>query len=101
MVGKVTCRESVCLSHPRPSSLQSLLVGVPPSCSLAKVSSLSDASDSSSEIFEFHLCNRNRASSNISMASRFNSLASSVVGAPDIRSSTYRLLRISGTLVGY
>ena len=57
-------------------------------------------SDSNSGAFECHLCNRNLASSKMSIASRLSSVASSVVGAPEIKSSTYKLLRISATVLG-
>ena len=100
MVGNSTRKRSLTLSHGKPNNLLSEHVEFPSSCCLAKVGSLSTLSDSSSKTFECHLCNLNLASSKISIASRFNSLASNVVGAPEIRSSTYRLFRTSATLSG-
>jgi hypothetical protein len=91
------------LFHFNPSIVVS--VESPPNCCLAYVSSSFPAEGSpltsSSLTFEFHLCNLNEASSKISTVFSFRSSACGMVYPPVSKSSTYKLLRSSATILGY
>lgn len=101
--GKLTVIVSFSLSHGKPSKEAHSLLGMF-NCFLAYVSSLETGAKlaaSNSFTFECHLCSSNVPSANMLVDVDLITSVFSLVGAPLIRSSTYKLVSISRTISGY